>query len=154
MNARGRSIELDQIKAHYQEHWGALCGSKSFQTPDNRFTILKWSPVQTGEGVFEVLAEVAQDGNGTGKLPTAGDTITLAFDLWENTSARSFLFTNGGEAIIPPIQQNGKRVDFIQLVPLFPAEIAFKTNTGEAALWSHFEACQTPYWDPSRNSAL
>lgn len=105
-------------------------------------------------GVPGALAEVALDGNGTGGIPSSGDTITLAFDLWEGTGARSFMFTDGGEAIIPPLRKGDVAVDFVQLVPLYADEVAYKKAHGQAALWQHFEANQVAYWDPHRDRSL
>lgn len=105
-------------------------------------------------GVADSLAEVALDGNGTGRTPSSGDTATLAFDLWENTRARTYMFTDGGDEIIPMLQKGAAQVEFIQLVPLFPREVEYKKNHGEAALWQHFEANQIAYWDAHRGCAF
>src|SRR5688572_23686610 len=35
--------------------------------------------------IAEALAEVALRGNGSGQVPSSGDSITLAFDLWPGT---------------------------------------------------------------------
>lgn len=103
------------------------------------------------EGLPDSLAEVALDGNGTDRIPQSGDTITLAFDLWQGTRARAYMFTDGGDEIIPPLEIGELRLDFIQLVPLFSEEVDFKTRRGEAALWQAFERVQLPYWDASRS---
>lgn len=105
-------------------------------------------------GLADSLAEVALDGNGTGKIPSSGDTITLAFELWENTQAQSYMFTDGGDEIIPQLKRNGAIVDFIQLVPMFAKEIDYKKKHGEAALWETFEDRQVAYWDAGRPSAF
>lgn len=105
-------------------------------------------------GLADSLAEVALDGNGTRDIPSAGDTVTLAFPLWEGTQARSYLFTDGGDEIIPALQAEGSTVEFIQLVPLFADELAYKKAHGEPALWQHFEENEVAYWDPTRGASL
>ena len=105
------------------------------------------------DDIVEALAEVAMDGNGTGQIPSSGDSITLAFDLWRGTQMRSFLFTDGSE-LIPSHLETSKRIDFIQLVPLFASELEFKSAHGEAALWERFKAKTVPYWDSTRVSAI
>ena len=102
------------------------------------------------EGLAESLAEVALDGIGTGGVPASGDTLTLAIPLWQSIAAQTYMFTDGGDAIIPPLEAKETRVEFIQLVPLFRQEAAFKTKFGEAALWEAFEQAAIPYWDPGR----
>lgn len=105
-------------------------------------------------GVSDSLAEVALDGNGTGRIPASGDTITLAFDLWDGTRAQSYMFTEGGEEIVPRLQKSGATVEFVQLVPLFAREVDHKKTHGEAALWQHFEDHQVAYWDADRACSL
>ncbi|WP_299968753.1 suppressor of fused domain protein [uncultured Roseobacter sp.] len=106
------------------------------------------------KGLPDSLAEIALDGNGTGQVPDSGDTTTLAFELWEGTSARSYLFTDGGDEIVPHLKRDGALVEFIQLVPLFADELEYKKKHGEPALWEHFEENEVPYWDAQRVSAF
>jgi hypothetical protein len=99
------------------------------------------------------LAEVALHGVGTGGAPAFGDTTTLAAPLWKGTAMQSFLFTTGGDEKIPSLVAH-PRVEFVQLVPLFPEEVAFKKKHGEPALWEVFKSIRAPYWDPWRRCEL
>jgi len=105
------------------------------------------------DGIAPALAEVALHGNGSIQVPSYGDSITLTYDLWPGTKARSFLFTDG-EEIIPTVSVDQKKIKFIQLVPLYDSELQFKRSHSEAALWQKFEELMVPYWDSAREKAF
>lgn len=105
------------------------------------------------DSIVHALAEVALNGNGSDKAPSSGDTITLAYALWADTDARTFMFTDGDE-VLPPISIRGKKIKFIQLVPLFDSELQYKKEHGEEALWKKFEVNEVPYWDSNREVAF
>lgn len=186
MDTTERPIGPEAIAAYYDRRYGKPAEEKTFRTQTHSFSVLTFSPDQTGEGVFlfttigasqilgtaqhscefffgltgaprglaDSLAEIALDGNGTGGVPQFGDTTTLAFELWEGTTARSYLFTDGGEEIIPPLSSKGAVIDFVQLVPVFPGELELKKAEGEAALWEVFQEKEVAYWDACRPPAL
>jgi hypothetical protein len=106
------------------------------------------------DDVVESLAEVALHGTGTKQAPHFGDTVTLPWGLWNGTAMTTFLITEGGDEIIRPLRKPGCDVDFLQLVPLFPSECAYKKAHGENELWEQFESKQVPYWDSKRACAL
>jgi hypothetical protein len=103
--------------------------------------------------VAEALAEIALRGIGSTAVPSPGDTTTLSFPLWPGTRMQSMLFTDGSE-LIPSYTDATKRIDFIQLVPLFDSELDFKKKYGEKALWEKFESTKVPYWNSNRAPAL
>ena len=105
------------------------------------------------DDIAQALAETALHGNGTRSVPQPGDSISLSYPLWKNTNARNFLFTDGDE-IIQSTKIGGKKIKFIQLVPLFDSELEFKKKHGEAALWEKFEEMTVPYWDSDRGKAF
>lgn len=105
------------------------------------------------DSVIDAIAESALDGNGTSSIPNTGDSITLSYPLWEGTEAHSFMFTNGDE-IIAPIENNLKRITFIQLVPVFESELEHKKKFGETSFWKRFEELQVAYWSSERNRAF
>lgn len=124
------------------------------------------SPMQSAQGceffvglasevdsIVDALAEVALHGSGREGVPEEGDTITLAFSLWQGTDAKSFLFTDGSE-ILPPMAAGHRNIRFIQLVPIFESELEFKKARGHEALWDAFESLEVPYWDPFRKAAF
>jgi Suppressor of fused protein (SUFU) len=75
--------------------------------------------------------------------------VILSYALWKDTEANSFLFTNGSE-LIPAAQIGQKKIEFIQLVPLYASELQFKKLKGEDALWEVFEEKGVPYWSSIR----
>jgi len=106
------------------------------------------------DGIASALADVALNGVENKKKPSFGDTVTLKQTLWPETSIKTFLFTSGGSEIIEPLVGSTFEVDYIQLVPLYPAELDYKKKYGEDALWERFEQLQTPYWLSSRTSSF
>ena len=107
------------------------------------------------DGVVESLAEIALHGTGTKFAPHFGDTVTLTWGLWPGTSMSTFLVTAGGDEIIGSLKTvDNLNVEFLQLVPLFADECAFKKANGEDKLWKHFEENQVPYWDSKRTSSI
>lgn len=105
------------------------------------------------DDIAQALAEVALHGSGNSDIPKPGDTTTLTYPLWRGTNASAFLFTEGDE-IIWPTRIGNKNIVFLQLVPIFPAEIEYKKVNGVEALWSAFESLQVPYWDSRREQAF
>jgi hypothetical protein len=106
------------------------------------------------DSISDAIAEIALHGNGTKEIPGSGDTTTLAYELWAGTSAKSLIFTDGDEIISPIKNESGKQIWFVQLVPLFENELAYKRANGEEALWEKFEAIKVPYWDSTRMDSL
>ncbi|WLQ14317.1 suppressor of fused domain protein [Hahella aquimaris] len=106
------------------------------------------------DSIANALAEIAIHGNGTKGIPSSGDTTTLAYKLWEGTSARTFMFTDGDEVIPSVKNELGKDIRFIQLVPLFDSELKYKKMHGEGALWERLEKMEMPYWDSIREDTF
>ncbi|EOX4412989.1 suppressor of fused domain protein [Vibrio diabolicus] len=106
------------------------------------------------DSIAEALAELALHGNGTNIIPNDGDSLTLSYNLWEGTVARTFMFTDGDEIIGSIKNDDGKRIWFLQLVPLFDKELDYKKKFGEEALWEFFEENCVPYWDSERKSGI
>ncbi len=74
------------------------------------------------DDIAEAIAEIALRGIGGTSIPSSGDTTTLPFPLWSGTLMQSVLFTDGSE-LIPSYTDSTKRLDFIQLVPLYDSEL-------------------------------
>lgn len=106
------------------------------------------------DSIADALAEIALHGNGTMDIPNSGDTTTLAYELWKGTQAKTFMFTYGDEIISPIKTESGKQIWFIQLIPLFEKELAYKKAHGEDALWEKLEATDVPYWDSTRKDSF
>lgn len=129
----------------------ATDGARLMQRTENRGYEFFIGLTPEADGVAEAIAEAALHGNGTSFPPTSGDTITLSYTLWPSTAASTFLFEDGSE-IIPPLTDEVSAVHFMQLVPLFPAELDFKKNFGVEALWDLFCREQIEFWNSQRIS--
>ena len=105
------------------------------------------------DDVIYSLAEAAVDGNGSKNIPLSGDTITLTYDLWKGTHAKTYMFRND-DLLLEPIILEGKHIRFIKLIPLFSNELEYKKTHGEKALIEKFELLNVPFWDPKRKSAF
>jgi hypothetical protein len=107
---------------------------------------------QADEVVF-ALAEVALHGLANERAPVFGDSMSLSYNLWPGTAAKTFLYTNG-DGILSPTAVGFKSISFIQLVPLFDSELNYKKENGERSLWDKFEGLMVPYWSSRRDSAI
>ncbi len=148
----GKAVEIFKWNSE-QSHEGvtmyATLGACKTLGSDDRACEFFIGIMPAADDIAQALAEVALHGNGSGEIPSSGDTVTLAYPLWSGTDARSFLFT-AGEEIIPPIKARNKTVEFLQLVPLFDSELQYKKDHGEGALWRIFEENEVPFWDSRR----
>jgi hypothetical protein len=65
---------------------------------------------------------------------------------------RYFLLLRPVGDIIAPLElPDGVHVDFLQAIPIFESELAYKTKHGAEALLTLGEAEQVPFWDPGRS---
>lgn len=109
--------------------------------------------IGVAEEIATAMAEVAAEGIGQRIAPQPGDSIMLPDPLWQGTLMDSFLITDGDE-LIAPLDAGAvakKPVRFLQLVPLFGRELAYKQEHGEDAMWDAFEKLEVPYWDAFRS---
>jgi hypothetical protein len=55
------------------------------------------------------------------------------------------------EPIIPDlVLDDGRHTVFLQAIPLYRSELAYKTHRGANALMTEFERLQVPFWDTLR----
>lgn len=82
-----------------------------------------------------------------------GHTVTFSEPLWRGTRARTFLVLRPPEEIVPPLLlADGRHVEFLQAIPIFPSELAFKKRNGAEGLLAHWEKRRVPFWDPDRSA--
>jgi hypothetical protein len=48
---------------------------------------------------------------------------------------------------------DGTHIEFLQALPIFDSEFAFKTDHGAEALLDRWEKSRVPFWDPNRTPA-
>lgn len=131
---------------------GAYAWLKGAETLCEFFIGLTRDSIGVAEEIAASMAEVAAEGIGNRMAPDPGDTVLLPDPLWQGTLMDTFLITNGDE-LIAPLEAGAaakKPVRFLQLVPLFGRELAYKQEHGEAAMWDAFEKQEVPYWDAFR----
>lgn len=84
-----------------------------------------------------------------------GHTVPADGPLWPGTQMRSFLVLRPLKDFLPPLElSDGLHVDFLQAVPLFDSERAFKSEHGAEALLNRWEQDGVPFWNPERAPAL
>lgn len=84
-----------------------------------------------------------------------GHTVPADGPLWPGTAMCSFLVLHPLSDFLPPLElPGGLHVEFLQAVPVFDAERAFKSKHGAEALLEIWERASVPFWDPRRASAI
>jgi len=84
-----------------------------------------------------------------------GHTVPADGPLWPGTPMQTFLVLHPLSDFLPPLElPDGLHVDFLQAVPLFDAERAFKAEHGAEALLARWERDGVPFWNPERAPAL
>ncbi len=78
--------------------------------------------------------------------------LTTGEALLPGTDLRWFLVLRPVGDIIPPLElPDGMHVEFLQAIPIFESELAYKAAHGAEALLSLWEEEQVPFWDPGRS---
>jgi len=81
-----------------------------------------------------------------------GHTVPAEGPLWPGTEMRRFLVLRPIGDIISPLElPDGIHVEFLQAIPVFESECAYKSNHGAAALLRRWEESGVPFWDPGRS---
>jgi hypothetical protein len=83
-----------------------------------------------------------------------GHTVPAGGPLWPGTDMRWFLVLRPVGDIIAPLElPDGVHVDFLQAIPIFESELAYKAEHGAEALLRRWEEDRVPFWDPGRPPA-
>ena len=81
-----------------------------------------------------------------------GHTVPADGPLWPGTDMGRFLVLRPIGDVIPPLElPGGLHVDFLQAIPIFESELAYKTEHGPEALLRRWEGSRVPFWDPNRS---
>ena len=81
----------------------------------------------------------------------ANHTMSFPEPLWSGTEMHGFLVRKPIVEIVPPLELEDAHVEFLQVIPVFPAEIAFKSKHGADALIRAWHEANVPFWDPDRS---
>jgi Suppressor of fused protein (SUFU) len=82
----------------------------------------------------------------------ANHTMTFPEPLWPNTDMRGFLVRRAVVEIVPSLVLDALHIEFLQAIPIFPSELAFKTEHGADALLQKWQDAKVPFWDPNRSA--
>lgn len=105
------------------------------------------------DGVAKPLAMVGLDPVLHGTELAHGHTVTYPEPLWKGTKMRSFLILRPVTEIVPPLVLNPTLdVEFLQAIPLFPSEVAFKSKHRIDGLLDRWRAAKVPFWNPNRQA--
>jgi Suppressor of fused protein (SUFU) len=81
-----------------------------------------------------------------------GNTVPSNGPLWRGSAMSTFLITRPRSDLLPPLESSdGSRVDFLQAIPIFESERAYKKEHGVDGLMECFAEAHTPFWDPDRS---
>jgi hypothetical protein len=84
-----------------------------------------------------------------------GHTVPADGPLWSGTPMHAFLVLRPLSDLLPALKlTGGLHVDFLQAVPIFDSERAFKSEHGTEALLRRWEESGAPFWNPDRGPAL
>lgn len=80
-----------------------------------------------------------------------GDTVPADGPLWAGTDMRRFLVLSPLSDIISPLElPDGMHVEFMQAIPIFESELAFKARHGAAGLLERWQESGVAFWNPDR----
>jgi len=79
-----------------------------------------------------------------------GHTVSMPTPFWPGCPFSAFLFLNPLDSIVPPLQHNGVHVHFLQAIPVYPSEVAYKAAHSPEALMALWESVTLPFWSLRR----
>lgn len=81
----------------------------------------------------------------------ANHTMTFPEPLWPGTEMHSFLVRKPRVEIVPSLALKDVHIEFLQAIPIFPSEVAFKSKHGADALIQAWYEARVPFWKPDRS---
>jgi hypothetical protein len=78
-------------------------------------------------------------------------TVTFPEPLWPGTELHGFIVRRQLEEVVPPLVLDSTHIEFLQAIPLFPSEVAFKSKNGADSLLRKWQDVGVPFWDPNRS---
>jgi hypothetical protein len=80
-----------------------------------------------------------------------GDTVPADGPLWPGTNMRRFLVLRPLGDIISPLElPDGMHVEFMQAIPIFESELAYKARRSARELLEHWQESGVAFWNPGR----
>jgi hypothetical protein len=82
-----------------------------------------------------------------------GHTVPLDKPLWVGSGMSSLMVLRPVSTVIGQLHlSGGLHVEFLQVIPLFPSEVVFKSKRKAEDLLALWKAAGVPFWDPERSS--
>ncbi len=80
-----------------------------------------------------------------------GHSMTFPEPLWRGTRMNAFLVIRPRVQVIPARSSaGGLHVEFLQAIPVYESEVAFKAKHRTEALLQRWEAAHVAFWNPQR----
>ena len=80
-----------------------------------------------------------------------GHTVPAEEPLWPGTDMRRFLVLRQLGDVIPPLElPDGEHVEFLQAIPIFDSELAYKSEHNSEGLLRLWQESRVSFWDPNR----
>ena len=103
------------------------------------------------DAVASPLAALALYSSREGVALSHGDTVPADSPLWPGTDMRHFLVLRPLGDIISPLElTDGTHVEFMQAIPIFESELAYKARHGTMQLLEHWQESGVAFWNPGR----
>jgi hypothetical protein len=84
-----------------------------------------------------------------------GHTVPAGEPLWPGSAMEAFLVVRPRADFLPALDlSDGLHVEFLQAIPTFESELAFKSEHGADALMQRWEEMGVRFWDPDRGDVL
>lgn len=171
--------ELDVVDA-LVGHWGKPDRYARFETESTTVEVLKYEAETTNEGVV-IYATATSGPSPSGHFgefilgldsardevadPLArlsafarmtpvhdGDTVPIDGPLWPGSPFRRFLTMRQVESIVGPFDINGRRVEFMNAIPIHESEVEIKAAFGARAFIEELRGQGLGFWDAERRA--
>jgi hypothetical protein len=98
------------------------------------------------------LAALSLYGVREGVVLHHGHTVPSEEPLWTGSQMSTLLVVRARPGFLPPlVLPDELLVEFLQAIPIFETERAYKKVHGVEALMSLWEKAHTPFWNPDRD---
>jgi len=105
------------------------------------------------DAVASPLAALALYSAREGVAVDHGHTVPVDGQLWPGTSMSRFLVMRPlGDIIEPLTLGDGTHIEFLQALPIFESEAAYKAAHSAEALLDRWERAHVAFWDPNRTA--
>ena len=153
----GHAIDVykwDAVRSPEQVNLYATLGAALYSWPGHALThrvefFVGLEPAQ--DEVARALAMAALDPVINGTTLDHGHSITFAEPLWPGTAMHSMLVLRPVLEVVPVLVTKDRvHVGFMQMIPVYPAEVRFKEERQVDTLLQHWRSTNVAFWNPNR----